>query len=158
MKKEREKEFGKRKSESRKVVNEVLSTLKSLIPIENRIYIQSDRKKLYPSVIKQVFGKNGFVHLQECSKRKRDKGNPLFPINHTLAQMRDNISRLVRRNWGVSKKRNWLVPHLWLWLVWRNYVRPITADGNPPTPGELVGASSHRYCPKEIFQWRIFQF
>ncbi|KAA3605791.1 MAG: IS1 family transposase [Planctomycetota bacterium] len=153
---EREKVFGKRRSESRKVVTETFQALKEALPKNYRPRIQSDRKKIYPSILTKVFGKGGFDHLLESSRRLRDRHNPLFPINHTLAQMRDNVSRLVRRNWGVSKRRQWLEPHLWLWLLWRNYLRPILADGDPPTPGELVGVSTRRYSAKEVFRWRIF--
>ncbi|KAA3610788.1 MAG: IS1 family transposase [Planctomycetota bacterium] len=155
-KEEREKLFGKRRSQSRQGVEACLQTLKEVLPPKLPAVLQSDRKKIYPSVLKSVFGAAGFQHLQECSKRKRDRGNPLFPINHTLAQMRDNLSRLVRRNWAHSKKRSWLRLHMWLWLLWRNYVRPITAEGEPPTPGMLLGVTSKRWTAKELFRWRIF--
>ncbi|KAA3604921.1 MAG: hypothetical protein DWQ01_20165 [Planctomycetota bacterium] len=153
---EREKVFGKRRSESRKIVTETFQALKDLLSKDDCPVVQSDGKKTYPRIMKSVFGQHGFEHRVEPSKGPRNRNHPLFPINHTLAQMRDNISRLVRRNWGVSKRRQWLVPHLWLWILWRNYLRPIVAEGNPPTPGELVGASTGRLTAEDVFRWRIF--
>ncbi|MBM3975755.1 MAG: hypothetical protein FJ299_02055 [Planctomycetes bacterium] len=33
------------------------------------------------------------------------------------------MSRLVRRTWAAAKKREKLEKHLWVWVVFRNYVR-----------------------------------
>ena len=45
----------------------------------------------------------------ELKKLRRD---PLFTINHTLAMLRDNIARLIRKSWCLSKRAEFLQLHL----------------------------------------------
>jgi transposase-like protein len=49
--------------------------------------------------------------------------NPLFPINTTLAMTRDNLGRLRRQSWLVTKERRCLRLHMNLFTVYRNYIR-----------------------------------
>ncbi|KAA3607878.1 MAG: hypothetical protein DWQ01_12380 [Planctomycetota bacterium] len=153
----REKLFGKRRSESRKLVTRCFEILQRALPPDVALELQSDRKQLYGSVLAKVFeGERPYRWRRESSKTRRDNRNLLFPINHTLAQMRDSISRLVRRNWGVSKQCAWLRRHLWVWLIWRNYVRPVTVKPRVPTPAQIAGVCSKPLTAEEVFTWRIF--
>ncbi|KAA3608176.1 MAG: hypothetical protein DWQ01_13980 [Planctomycetota bacterium] len=143
--------------ESRKLVTRCFEILQRALPPEVALELQSDRKQLYGSVLAKVFeGERPYRWRRESSKTRRDNRNMLFPINHTLAQMRDSISRLVRRNWGVSKQCAWLRRHLWVWLIWRNYVRPVTVKPRVPTPAQIAGVCSKPLTAEDVFTWRIF--
>ena len=48
--------------------------------------------------------------------------DPLFSINHTLAMIRANVNRLVRRTWCTTKQRDRLVGHLTLYALYHNLV------------------------------------
>ena len=114
---------------------------------------QSDRKTSYQSLFRDLAGRRYGSHLRVHSKKKRDRMNALFPINHTFAMMRDSVSRLVRRNWAASKLRERLEVHFWVWAVYRNYVRGITVK-TTTTPGMALGVVGKALRPEDVLRWR----
>jgi hypothetical protein len=51
---------------------------------------------------------------------KKTTHDPLFAINHTLAMLRANINRLIRRTWCTTKKPERLIDHLWIYIRYHN--------------------------------------
>ena len=153
---EREKVQGRRRSGSVKAVEHCFETLAALGSTRGPIHVQTDRKATYPGILRRRFS-GRLVHQRLSSTAKRDYGNPLFPINHTLAMMRDGISRLVRRTWAASKLRAKLERHAWIWLVWRNYVRAITNRSARVTPAMALKVETKRWRPSEILAWRVLE-
>ena len=152
---EREKCLGKRKSGSTAAVGRSFELLAAVHAPEGPVHVQTDCKTSYRSWLRRLFGPR-LVHERYSSTLRRDYGHPLFPINHTLATMRDGISRLVRRNWGASKLRGRLARHAWIWIVWRNYVRGITNKAPRVTPAMELGIADRRWKREEVLAWRIF--
>jgi hypothetical protein len=147
--------FGPRKCGSRAAVKRTFEALYRATKKERFLEIVTDRKASYRKVIGELFADYPKNHIQESSKKRRNRGNVLFPINHTLAMMRDGVSRLVRRNWGAAKLRSRLTEHLWIWIVYRNFVREIKVD-EKLTPAMAAGVCSDPMQPSEIFRWRVF--
>jgi hypothetical protein len=116
--------------------------------------VQTDRKSSYRTILTKHFGAR-LVHERYSSRARRDYSNPLFPINHTLAMLRDGISRLVRRTWAASKLRERLERHAWIYLVWRNYVRAITNQATKVSPAMALGVETRRWRASEVCAWRI---
>jgi hypothetical protein len=146
--------LGKRRSGSRRAVEGCLGTLKRKLPVDARVCLESDRKQAYRASVRRVLG-CGVEHTGFSSKARRDYGNPLFPINHTLAMLRDGVSRLVRRTWAASKRAARLELQLWIWACWRNYVRPITND-TPGVTAAMAAGVMHRPIGKdELLGWRV---
>jgi hypothetical protein len=79
--------------------------------------------------------------------------NPLFPINHTEAMMRDLQGRLRRESWLVSKKRRYLDLAVQLWMAYRNYVRR-RFNFDDRTPAQVLGFVPRRMTPGELLSWR----
>ncbi len=157
-KKERlEQERGRRRSGSREAVKRTLSILRSVLPSRALLHLQTDRKASYRSLARKLFGDRLGSHVRESSKRVRDYRNVLFPINHTLAMMRDGISRLVRRSWAASKRRWFLENHLWIWAVYRNYIRGVTNAAPETTPAMSAGVECRRWSRSELLRWRVFE-
>jgi hypothetical protein len=154
-KEEREREHGVRRSGSRRAVSKCIETLASHHARQGPVRVQTDKKSTYTTILARQFP-GRLEHKRHSSKAKRDYANPLFPINHTLAMMRDGISRLVRRTWAASKLRARLERHAWIWVVWRNYVRGITNRAPRVTPAMALGVESKRWKPSEICSWRVF--
>ena len=144
----------RRKNQSRLAVATCLLRLRELIPNDSLLNLQTDRKTTYKSLAKQIFPGRIAMHVRESSKTARTYGNVLFPINHTLAMMRDGVSRLVRRSWGVSKDRNRLNDHMSIWMVYRNYSRGITVKAPNVTPAMALGVCQKPFLAKEIFSVR----
>jgi hypothetical protein len=152
---EREKDDGPRRSGSRAAVKACFQTLAEVCKPFSTILISTDFKSTYPGILREVMTQP-YVHTQHISTAVRDYYNPLFPINHTLAMMRDGVSRLVRRSWGASKLRGWLELHLWVWIAYRNYIRGVTNRAWFTTPAQALGVMARRFDKRALFQWRIF--
>jgi hypothetical protein len=152
----REKLHGRRRSGSVKAVESCIATLSSMWKEGRAAHVQTDRKETYPSILKRRFARS-VVHERHSSTARRDYANPLFPINHTLAMMRDGISRLVRRTWAASKLKERLDRHAWIWAVWRNYVRTVTNKTPKITPAMAIGIEEKRWKMSEICAWRVSQ-
>ena len=143
---------GKRRSQSRMVVRASFETLRKY-GCSAKLQMETDRKGIYPQELTRVFGESGFVQRTTHSKARRDYRNPLFPINHTLAMMRDGLSCLVRRSWGAAKEIRGLQAHCWIWVAWRNYVRGITVKTRT-TPAMAMGVQSQPQDWVDVFRWR----
>lgn len=113
---------GPRKSGSTAAVRQCLANVAELLQPEAAGMLRTDQKKTYVGLKKKLLPER-VTHVQVSSKEPRGLENPLFRINRTLAMLRDGVSRLVRRTWAASKKREQLEKHLWVWIVFRNYVR-----------------------------------
>jgi hypothetical protein len=154
-KEERERLLGQRRSGSREAVEHCVDTLASVLARSAVVRVQTDHKVTYAPILERRFG-DRLVHQRFSSKAKRDYKNRLFPINHTLAMMRDGISRLVRRSWAASKLRERLERHAWIWVTWRNYVRGITNKAPRVTPAMAMGVEEKKWTGAEICAWRVF--
>lgn len=119
--------YGKRKDQRQEVLDRIfekLSHCKQLPTI-----IESDEHKFYPPVIKKYFplaehkcypsiksAISGQGELKKCVK------DPLFYINHTLAMLRANVSKLIRKTWSICKKPEGLKNHLDIYVSFHNQV------------------------------------
>lgn len=115
--------------------------------------VQTDRKTTYPSLLELAFGGRTVRHQRTSSRVKRDRRNPLFPINHTLAMFRDGISRLVRRTWAHAKLAERLDAHVWMYVAWRNYVRGVTNRDHRRTPAMKLEVEHDRWTVAGLLHW-----
>jgi transposase-like protein len=146
---------GKRRSQSREKVAECFDVLQRLLPPSGTVIVNTDEKHTYRALLKKRFG-DRLVHRTTHSKEPRTYWNPLFVVNHTFAMLRDGLSRLVRRNWAASKQREKLEWHLWIYIAWRNYVRPITNQRLFESAAMVAGLVPGMLEVSELLQWRIF--
>ncbi len=153
-KEERELVSGLRKNGSRAALEKCFGTLASMLSPIASARVQTDRKVNYPSILKKGLGQR-LEHQRYSSKDKRDYKNALFPINHTLAMMRDGLSRLVGRSWAGWKLRERLDDHAWIWATWRNYVRGITNEAPRTTPAMAIGIEMEKWSVAEVCAWRV---
>ena len=144
---------GARRSESAKVVRQSFQRLKEFAPKDRPIVLRTDLKTSYASIQKQLF-RGRCLHERTSSKKKRDTKNPLWPINHTLARLRDGVSRLVRETWASSKKRERLARHLAIWVCYRNYVRGRTNWERETTPAMHLGVAERQWNARQFLEWR----
>ncbi len=143
---------GRRPSRSSAVVRRVLRPLRDLVPRPAPVVLDSDRKPLYGQVGRELFG-DRFRWRPHSASVRRDRANPLFPINHTNARLRHFLSRLRRRTWCVSKRRSGLEDHLAIAMLWGNYCRGIT-NRTATTPAEALGLAPRPFRVEEVLAWR----
>ena len=148
-----EQENGKRPDQSLVCVRRLLERFAKRLP-EGRAILQTDQKSSYATLARELFG-DRLEHETTSSKRHRGVHNPLFPINTTLAMSRDNLGRLRRKSWLVSKKRQYLRAHAGLFVAYRNYIRHrFNRDKEQRSPAQVLGLASRRFEAPEVLAWR----
>jgi hypothetical protein len=146
-------EHGKRQDRGRDCVAATLRRFGTLLG-EGRAVLLTDQKGLYAALCKRLFGAR-VLHCTYSSRLPRDTRNPLFPINHTEAMLRDNCGRLRRRSWLVSKQAKYLRLQLELFTAYRNWHRTRTNDDvDGRTPGVVLGLLQRRLEWEEMLAWR----
>ena len=116
--------YGWRKDERRKGLQSLLEQVKSVST--STALIRSDQCQFYEPAIRRAFrnaryeqfkGEKAISYGHGELKKGRD---PLFSINHTLAMLRANINRLVRRSWCTTKDPARLWDHLMIYAHFHN--------------------------------------
>jgi hypothetical protein len=102
-----ERRHGRRPSQSTTAVRAVLVRLSKMVEPRREVVLDSDHKPLYGKLGHAVFP-GRFRWRQHSATARRDRANPLFPINHTNARLRHFLARLRRRTWCVTKRRDGL--------------------------------------------------
>lgn len=140
--------YGKRKDDSGAMRRELFSRLGQLV--QSDAHFDSDGHQQYPSLIQRWFPDGSHcVHpsIRGCvtgqGELKKTRFDPLFSVNHTLAMLRANVNRLVRRSWCTTKKPENLEAHLWIYRhVHNEKIRGNQAKGPVQAGSELVAGSS----------------
>jgi transposase-like protein len=148
-----EQEHGKRQDLGRACVHKVLRRFRTLLDGQPATLI-TDQKGLYAALSRRLFG-DQVAHLKFSGKLARTTLNPLFPINHTEAMLRDNCGRLRRRSWLVSKRATCLLLQLQLFTAYRNWHRKRTNDDDDGrTPAVVLGVLPRQLDWSELLAWR----
>lgn len=117
--------YGRRRNRSARMRKRVLHAASDLL--SPTVLIESDEHPRYAAEIKEALPQS--THVQHLSVRgsltgqgelKRTGVDPLFPINHTLAMMRDNIKRLTRRTWCTTKRQSALEDIIAIYMHYHN--------------------------------------
>lgn len=89
--------------------------------------LKSDKNPRYPRFVRKHYSTNfyqTFKGRRGCivglGELKRGGWDPLFPLNHTCAMIRDNLKCLARRTWCTSKLINRLQGRLWIYMSFHN--------------------------------------
>ena len=97
----------------------VLESVKKVA--KDYITIASDSKRAYITLVKDVFPDSNQIDHSKHKSRKVSHGpDPLFRLNHTAAKLRADMSRMRRRSWACTKKKENLQRHLDIYLAWNN--------------------------------------
>lgn len=148
-----EQRHGIRKDLSRRGVERTLERGAAIAKEPPVVTLHTDEKSSYPGLAAAAFPKERLEHQQTNSKLVRATWNPLFPINHEEALMRDLMGRLRRQSWLVSKQRRYLDLGLQLHMAYRNLVRK-RFNRDEESPAQLMGFLPRRLTPRELLSWR----
>jgi transposase-like protein len=145
--------YGRRRDLSGRSVLRTLRRGADLCPAGEPVRLSTDEKTTYPKAARRALGPRRVRHQRTSSELVRTTWNPLFPINHTEAMLRDLQGRLRRESWLVSKKRRYLDLALQLWMAYRNYVRR-RFNFDKESPAQRLGFVPRRLRPGELLSWR----
>jgi len=148
-----ERREGKRPDESRATVRKVLEALDRRIGPTDLV-VHTDMKASYATLLRRIF-QGRALHHTTSSRMVRDTRNPLFPINTTLAMTRDNNGRLRRRSWLVTKVKDFLELQMWIFTVYRNYVRArFNRDTDGATSAMKLGLLERPLDTSDVLGWQ----
>ena len=127
------KKYGYRENESTLKTKELLLQIKEQLSTPLKT-IKSDEKPSYKKLIKTLFPATTHEHhlAQENKEKRREQKylkseklihDPLFPVNHMCAVLRDHIKRLTRKSWCTTKVKEHLELHLYLYIAKTNEYR-----------------------------------
>lgn len=150
---EDERRHGPRKDNSERALQRTLARGVPLVAKLEQVVLETDEKSSYPNLAKEAFGEERLVHQTTNSQLVRGTFNPLFPINHTEAMLRDLLGRVRRESWLVSKRRRYLDLGLQLFMAYRNYVRR-RFNHDEESAAQLAGFVQRRLTPGEVLGWR----
>ena len=91
----------------------------AIIRSDSNPYYVKDIKTYFPKAHHvQILGERGAVTGQ--GELKKTGFDPIFSLNHTCAMLRANISRLIRKTWNTTKKKERLEDHIAVYAVYHN--------------------------------------
>ena len=148
-----ERRFGPRRDNSEQAIRRTLERGAQLAAGLQSVELETDEKVTYPRLAQAAFGAERLVHGTTNSKLARLTWNPLFPVNHTEAIIRDLTGRLRKQSWLVSKRRRYLDLALQIFLAYRNYVRR-RFNSCDESAAQHLGFVRRRLRPGELLSWR----
>lgn len=145
---------GPRRDSSRWSAARTLRRGSALVSAEaSAVRVGTDEKSTYPKLLREAFAPRRVAQTTTNSQLARRTWNPLFPINHTEAMLRDLTGRLRRESWLVSKRRRWLDIALHVFIAYRNYVRR-RVNTEEESPAQRLGFAPRRLTWNELLSWR----
>ena len=147
---------GVRRSGSVAAVASTVDALVAAAATSGPVHVTTDKKASYRSRLRRALGER-LVHRRIDGRAQRGSSSPLFPINHTLARLRDLLSRLVRQTWAASKRRARLGEHLDVVVAFRNYVdgwRSEPAARQRVSAAQQLGLCDAKIDPPRFLTWR----
>ena len=148
-----EKRFGRRRDRSRRGLRRTLSRGADLAGKLEMVLLESDQKSSYVDLAAEAFRPDRLIHMRTSGRLSRTTANPLFPINHTEAMVRDLTGRLRRESWLVSKKWRYLDLGLQVFMAYRNLVRK-RFNFDRFSPAQMLGFAPRRLEETEVLGWR----
>lgn len=145
---------GRRLDQSKSACRRALQIGAALLDDTAELTLFSDEKTTYPVLAREAFGKSLVAHHKTNSQRARTPANPLFPINHEDARIRDIMGRLRRQSWLASKSRKYLGPALQVHAAYRNFVRE-RFNGEKVSAAQLLGFTHRRMTLGELLSWSL---
>jgi hypothetical protein len=124
------KKYGPRPNESREKIHNLLASIAAQA-INAPNVVKSDAKTEYKKLVREIFPKTPYQVFpsSEFKEKKREQKyqsqekrvfDPIFPVNHICARLRDHIKRLARRSWCTTKVPEHLELNIYLYMAKNN--------------------------------------
>lgn len=119
------KKYGHRPDHRRRGLRELFSAIQPVV--SSKTTFHSDQHPYYRSLVSRFFPESIYYQSKGCKSSvtgqgelKKTRRDPLFFINHTLAMLRANIHRLLRKTWCTTKDPVRLIDHLAIYISVHN--------------------------------------
>ena len=135
--------------------HDVAALLALLCPASQGLELHTDEHRAYPRAVRRL------PHLEVdqrtiSSRAARTPQNPLFPINLLDLLIRHSGANHKRETIAFSKRRQGAIERLWVFLVWRNFVKSFSERRRDASPAMRIRILSRRWTLREVFGERLF--
>ena len=146
-------EFGR--PDPRSIQREVARLLGIIAPEPAALVLHSDQHADYPRALRELPHLR-VDHRTVSSRAARTTRNPLFAINLLDLLVRHCSANHKRETIAFSKRRQSASGRLWVFLVWRNYVKWFSERHPGATPAMRAGVCAERWSVRRILAQRLF--
>jgi len=139
----------------RTVELEVAGLLAIVAPGPQTIELYTDEHSDYPRALRRL-PQLAVVHRTVSSRAARTTRNPLFPVNLLDLLVRHCGANHKRETIAFSKRRHCAAARLWVFVVWRNYIKWFSERHPGATPAMRAGVCSDRWSCRRVLARRLF--
>lgn len=133
----------------------VRALLAVVAPRPQAFVLHSDEHTDYPRAIRALPHLR-VTHRTVSSRAARTARNPLFPVNLLDLLIRHSGANHKRETIAFSKRRQGAIERLWVFLVWRNYMKHVSERHRDGTPAMRLGVLERRLTVRELLRRRLF--
>jgi hypothetical protein len=148
-----EREYGR--PDPRSVEKEVARVLAIVAPEPQALELHTDEHPDYPRALQRLPHLD-VTHRTLSSRAARTPKNPLFPINLLDLLIRHCGANHKRETIAFSKRRQSAAERLWVFLVWRNYLKWLSERRHDATPAMRAGVCEKRSSLRRVLWRRLF--
>ena len=148
-----EREHGR--PDPRSVEKEVARVLAIVAPHPQPLELHTDEHQDYPRALQRLPHLD-ISHHTLSSRAARTAKNPLFPINLLDLLIRHGGANHKRETIAFSKRRQSAAERLWIFLVWRNYLKWFSERTHDATPAMRAGVCDKRWSLRRMLGRRLF--
>jgi transposase-like protein len=134
---------------------EVAELLRILAPTAQEMTLHTDEHQAYPRSIRRVRHLN-ITHRTISSRAARTPMNPLFPVNLWDLLVRHSGADHKRETIAFPKRRQCAVERMWVFAVWRNFIKSFSEQKRDASPAMRLGVTDHLWKVEEVLGERLF--
>jgi hypothetical protein len=148
-----ERQFGR--PDPRATRKDVAAVLAIVAPRAQHLTLHSDEHQEYPRAIRSL--RHLVVdHRTVSSRAARTSRNPLFPVNLLDLLIRHSGANHKRETIAFSKRRQGACDRMWIFLVWRNWMKSFSERKRDATPAMRAGLADRALTFDELVERRLF--
>ena len=139
----------------RAVENDVMAVLRIVAPEPQPLELHTDEHQDYPRAIRRA-DHLAVDHRTTSSRAARTPRNPLFPVNLLDLLIRHSGANHKRETIAFSKRRQSACERLWMFLVWRNWMKSLSEKERDGSPAMRLGLSPRLLAFRDLVRRRLF--
>lgn len=139
---------------ARTIEREVAALLQVIAPQRQSLELSTDEHEDYPRALTRVPHLR-ITHRTISSRAARTSRNPLFEVNLLDLLIRHAGANHKRETIAFSKRRQSAIERLWVFLVWRNWLKSFSERRRDATPAMRLGLADRARTVGEVLRERL---
>ena len=137
------------------IEKEVAELLRLMTVGTKTLTLHTDEHQAYPRALRRLRSLE-VEHLTISSRAARTTRNPLFAINLVDLLVRHSDAAHKRETIAFAKRRQCAAERLWIFVVWRNWMKSFSERKRDASPAMRLGLGGQRLTIEEVLDERLF--